>query len=254
MGMMARQCVEELLGTMAEGGLVPRVALVGVGGAGCNVLSLVHDREAGGLDAIAVNTDPVALLRAHADVKLLVTELREVTPEGALAAAEGQWDRLVALFNHDLVLLLVGLGGATGSGIAPVVAQAAAANGARVMAFTVMPFQAEGRRGVAEAALADLKLTCQSVLVLENENLVALEGDREFRQALALVNEMAARIVEGLVCRVQEQIVEPGEALGDLTVDLAGMEFEAPLGPLNPESEGALEVAPLTIGQGGLIL
>ncbi len=252
--MIPRSGAEEFLGSLTDGMVVPRVAVVGVGGAGCNLVSKVRDRGLEGIDTMAINSDAAALLRAEADAKLLITGLRGATAEAARAASEAQWDGLVELFTHDLVILAAGLGGAVGSGVAPVVAQAAVAKGATVMALAILPFKAEGRRAAAEAALKDLREAAQSVLVMDNESLVAMEQPMDFQEAIARIDAIALQVLENMASRIQDQVVAVPERFEALTADLSLGPEEMPLGVAGGPDLIVVDVPPLSIGPGGLIL
>jgi cell division protein FtsZ len=158
----------------------PAVRVLGVGGAGCNVLDrLILD----GLDtapAIALNTDVQALNASVAPDKVHLG--RDTTrglgaggdPEvGYTAAEEALEDIKAAVAGAELVFLCAGLGGGTGSGAAPLVAHLARRAGATVIAFVTMPFSFEGkrRRGQADHALAQLAEQTNLIVCFENDRM-----------------------------------------------------------------------------------
>jgi len=164
------------------------IKVIGVGGAGGNAVDRL---EMDGLDRLrlaAVNTDLQALNSSPVEEKLLVGS--EVTrglgaggdPELGVEAAEADREKLAALVaDCDLVFMIVGMGGGTGTGVAPVLADVASEAGALVIAFATMPFSFEGarRNQQAEDGLIDLRASCDAVIPLPNDLLLqeAAEGE-----------------------------------------------------------------------------
>ncbi|MCB9594224.1 MAG: cell division protein FtsZ [Sandaracinaceae bacterium] len=162
------------------------VRVVGVGGAGGNALRRmlgvgVHDAM-----SIAVNTDTTALLDHPADHRVVLggRATRGLgaggCPAAGLRAAHESSRELQAMVEGaDMVFVAAGMGGGTGTGAAPLVAQLARRAGALVVGIVTVPFAFEGgrRRRVANEGLAALRAETDSLLVVENERLLALEGD-----------------------------------------------------------------------------
>jgi len=169
-----------LSGQMPEDGV--RVKIVGVGGAGTNAVDRLQlDHVNLRLRIAALNTDAQALNSSPAPEKLLIG--RGLTrgvgtggePDVGKNAAEADRERIAKIFQGmDLVFIVAGLGGGTGSGAAPVIAQIATQAGALVVAFVMLPFTNEGgrRRQIADAALAELRQTCDAVIPLPNDLLL----------------------------------------------------------------------------------
>src|SRR3990170_4865676 len=121
-------------GVVAGGhaGQDPRIVVAGCGGAGCNVVSQVYEKDLPGVETLAVNTDQGSLERTRADVRILLAQGVSVDGDPMLAAyaAEASRDLLQSAATADIVFLVAGLGGATGTGGAPVLASAAKEAGA----------------------------------------------------------------------------------------------------------------------------
>ncbi len=251
--MEAVRCVEEAAAAVAGLGLQPRAAVVGVGGAGCHLVSALRGKEPTGVDLVAVNSDTPALERSEADVKVLLTGPEVTTPESARVLAEAHWDALVALLNQDVVVLLAGLGGSTGGGAAPVVAQAAKANGATVVLLAILPFGVEGRTLAAEEALEEIRQFADASVVLANDSLVEGCAELPFRQALTIANGKAVDMIHGMVQRVADLLVTTvdDELLHAALGRGVGLDLPAE-GP--GDGVGGDDVQPLTMGAGGLIL
>ena len=129
--MVPRDYVEEVISSLFEDAVDPKISVVGVGGAGGKMVSTLYNRDIKGVETIAVNTDPSGLSKAECDVKILLgAPAEEDRIAGARAAAEDQEGCLRDSLSSDIVFVVAGLGGAAGTGAAPVVARAARANGA----------------------------------------------------------------------------------------------------------------------------
>ncbi len=162
------------------------IKLIGVGGAGCNAIDRLQLANLERVTFAAVNTDSQALAGSVVQEKLLIG--RGVTrglgaggdPELGRLAAEAERESVTAMVrNSDLVILVAGMGGGTGSGAAPVVAETASKAGAVVIAFVTMPFTFEGgRRGKqAEDGLIALRAVADAVIPLPNDMLLQQSED-----------------------------------------------------------------------------
>lgn len=158
-----------------------RVKIIGIGGAGVNAVDRMQLCASEQVNLAGVNTDAQALESSPVGDKLLIGRAvtRGLSAGGDLAigqkAAEKDEAELRQLVDgQDLVFVIAGLGGGTGSGAAPVVARLAAEQGAVVIAFVTLPFTLEGarRHEVAEEALACLRAHCDAVIPLPNDLLL----------------------------------------------------------------------------------
>ncbi|MDI1250551.1 MAG: cell division protein FtsZ [Lacunisphaera sp.] len=157
------------------------IKLIGVGGGGSNAVDRLKMENLDRLQLAVINTDLKALHTSPVQDKILIgtTLTRGLSaggdPELGLKAAEADADKIAEIVKDtDLVFIVAGLGGGTGSGAAPIVAEIAAQAGAVVIAFVTLPFSFEGgrRRKQAEEALAELRRVCDAVIPLSNDMLL----------------------------------------------------------------------------------
>lgn len=185
-----------------------RVLVAGVGGGACNVLSHALADWPHPPPVAAVNTDSRALAASGLELKVMIG--RTVTKGmgaggdaelGRLAASEDQ-DALRALVaNHDLLILVASLGGGTGTGAAPVLAQAAREAGLLTLAYVTTPFTFEGmrRQEQAQEGLASLKRCADAVVCLPNQRLHSmLPPGTPLVEAYAFVDRMMSTGIQGL--------------------------------------------------------
>ena len=180
----------------------PRVAVVGVGGAGCNVVSAFSGSLCP-VDTIAINTDKDALHKTEADTKIYIC--REVLKgEGARGdavigkrCADIHRDEIrQALAGHDAVFVIAGLGGGTGTGAASVVIDAARSQGIVTFAVAISPFSFEGRRrDTAIEAYRTIKALCHRSILVENDLVLRRMPDLTMDRAFAEVNRSIMRHV-----------------------------------------------------------
>jgi len=164
------------------------IKLIGVGGAGANAVDRLKMENLASLQLAAINTDHQALSSSPLQEKVLIGT--SVTrglgaggdPDLGREAAEADREKLQAVVKDcDLVFLLAGMGGGTGSGAAPVLAELATEAGAVVIAFVTLPFAFEGGRRLrqAEEGLQALRKVCDAVIPLPNDVLLQESGDNE---------------------------------------------------------------------------
>ncbi len=183
-----------------------RIVVFGTGGGGQNTVTRLTEMGVAGANTVAVNTDAKHLTVGKADKKVLIG--KELTrglgaggyPEiGRKAAEESRNEIKQALEGVDLVFVTVGLGGGTGTGAAPVVAEIAKSMGAIVIGVATMPFKIEGARiGKAEEGLAKLRSVTDTVIVIENDRLLKYAGQLPLQQAFAVADELIASMVKGI--------------------------------------------------------
>lgn len=183
-----------------------RIMVIGCGGGGCNTVNRLTEMGISGAEAIAANTDAKHLASIKAHKKVLLG--RELTrglgaggyPDvGMKAAQESKADLKEALKDCDLLFVTAGLGGGTGTGAAPVVAHMAREQGSIVIAAVTLPFKIEGARIVkAEEGLARLRETCDTVIVIENQKLVELAGNKPLKEAFGVADNLIAMMIKGI--------------------------------------------------------
>jgi cell division protein FtsZ len=198
--MVPRDYVDEVISSLFEDAVDPKISVVGVGGAGGKMVSALYDTEMKGVETIAVNTDPAGLSKAECDVKILLPYVgEEDRVAAARTSAEDQEGSLRASLSSDIVFIVAGLGGGAGTGAAPVVARAARANGAVTVGIAILPFEVEGRSEVARQGLEDLRRETDSVIVLDNNSLDRFADHLSFNEAMQVIGYMVVTIVKGVV-------------------------------------------------------
>ncbi len=183
------------------------IKVVGAGGGGNNVVSWLHKKGLKGAEIIACNTDVQHLKMSSADVKFLMG--KDLTrglgcggfPErGAEAANESLAEIKQVLHGADMVFVCAGLGGGTGTGSAPFIAQVARDLGAMVVGCVTMPFAIERARvDKAEFGLQQLRRVSDTVIVIDNNRLVKIAGNLPLGQAFAVANELVSTMIKGIV-------------------------------------------------------
>jgi cell division protein FtsZ len=183
------------------------IKVFGVGGAGCNMSTWLFNKGINGASIYGCNTDALHLSITKADEKILIG--KELTrglgaggkpSVGREAAKEALSELKKSTGSADMVFVLVGLGGGTGSGAAPVVAQLAKESGATVIAVATMPFDCEKvRQDKAEFALQELTEVADTAILIDNNRLVDIAGQLPMEQAFAVANELVSTMIKGIV-------------------------------------------------------
>lgn len=183
------------------------IKVFGVGGAGCNAVTWLFNKGINGATVYGVNTDALHLSITKADEKVLIG--KELTrglgaggkPSiGREAAKESLSELKKATSGADMVFVLVGLGGGTGTGAVPVIAQLAKESGAVVIAVATMPFDCEKvRQDKAEFGLQELTDVVDTAILIDNNRLVDIAGNLPMEQAFAVANELVSTMIKGIV-------------------------------------------------------
>ncbi len=186
----------------------PRIMIVGCGGSGNNTLNRITHLGVEGAVTVAINTDKQHLDHTRALQKLLVG--RHITrglgaggdPSTGRRCAEAGREmikRIVA--GADLVFIASGLGGGSGTGICPIVAEEAKAAGALVVGIVTTPFHVERRQRMARAleGLESLRRIADAVLVLDNNRLLHYVPNLPLDEAFSIMDQLVAEIVKGIV-------------------------------------------------------
>ncbi len=165
--------------------LAAKVKIIGIGGGGNNALNTMISYNLSGVDFIAANTDAQALAANLAPIKLqLGASLTKglgagANPEiGRKAALEDVEKIREALKGADMVFITAGLGGGTGTGGGPVIAEVAREMGALTVAIITKPFHFEGKKRMKQAdeGLANLKMTADALITIPNQRLLSVSG------------------------------------------------------------------------------
>ena len=183
------------------------IKVIGCGGCGSNMVTWLFNKGINGATIYGANTDALHLSVTKADEKILIgKELTRGLGAGGMprkgreAAKEALVDLKKAVSGADMVFILAGLGGGTGTGAAPVVAQLAKETGAVVIGVVTMPFEAEKARiDKAEFGLQELREVTDTCVVLDNNRLVDIAGQLPIEQAFAVANELVSTMVKGIV-------------------------------------------------------
>jgi cell division protein FtsZ len=184
-----------------------RLMVVGVGGAGCNIVNHMIESGMGGVEFVAINTDTQALSRSQAARRLAIgvglTRGMGTGGNPAIgqqAAQESYHDLVSALNGADMVFITAGMGGGTGTGSSPIVAQAAREVGALTLAIVTTPFAFERRRRtLAEQGVAALRSLVDALITVPNERLAQLVGrDTSIFDAYRQADEALRMGVQGL--------------------------------------------------------
>jgi cell division protein FtsZ len=204
---------------MPDGGLNPCIIkVIGVGGGGCNAVDRMLDTGVGGVDFWALNTDSQALGRSYAKGAKVLNIGGKATrglgaggnPEiGRLAAEESRRELEIMVKGSDLCFITSGMGGGTGSGAAPVVAEVAKESGCLTLGIVTKPFRFEGKRRMdqAEAAIERLKEHVDTVILVSNERLLRIiPDDTPMEQAFTIADDILRQGVVG----ISEIIIKPG--------------------------------------------
>ncbi len=196
--------------------LTPRIAVVGVGGAGCNAVNNMIAAQLQGVDFVVANTDAQALTNARADNRIqLGVEITQGLGAGAQpkigeAAAEEALERIdEMLAGCHMAFVTAGMGGGTGTGAAPVIARRAREKGILTVGVVTKPFQFEGgrRMKIAESGIKELAENVDTLIIIPNQNLFRVANERTtFADAFNMADEVLHSGVRGIT----DLMVMPG--------------------------------------------
>jgi len=184
------------------------IKVVGVGGGGSNAVNRMIRAELMGVEFIAVNTDAQALLMSDAPHKIRIGD--KITkglgagadPSVGRKSAEDDSEKLYeALKEADMVFVTAGMGGGTGTGAAPIIAEIAKDIGALTVAVVTKPFAFEGRRRMrqAEEGLAELRNEVDTLIIIPNERLLAVvDKGTSLTDAFAVADEVLLKATKGI--------------------------------------------------------
>ena len=185
-----------------------RMKVVGIGGGGGNAVNRMIDEHLEGVEFISVNTDAQALLASKSDVKIQIGKKLTrglgagARPEIGRQAIEENRDEVArTLTSADLVFITCGMGGGTGTGAAPIVAELAKDAGSLTVGIVTKPFLFEGRKRMrqAEQGIADMRKNVDTMIVVPNERLLAVVGKGiPFQDALKKADEVLLHATQGI--------------------------------------------------------
>jgi cell division protein FtsZ len=185
-----------------------RMKVIGVGGGGGNAVNRMIEERLLGVEFISVNTDAQALTASRSDLKVQIGKKLTrglgagARPEiGRQAVEENRDEIIAAVQGADLVFVTCGMGGGTGTGAAPIVAQVARDIGALTVGIVTKPFLFEGRKRMrqAEMGIAELRNNVDTMIVVPNERLLAVVGKGiPFQDALKKADEVLLHATQGI--------------------------------------------------------
>lgn len=201
----------------------PTVSVIGIGGAGCSIVTYLSQAGIAGAKTIAAATDIDHLVLQRADRRILIGKKTcrgkgcgGLPETGEKCARESRRHIRKELKGSDIVFIVAGLGGGTGSGSAPVVAEIAHKLGALTIACMTLPFEVEHlRRETARESIKALLELCDSVVLLDNSRLCRASGKLPLKTAFAAANGLIGAFIRGIT----ETISQPSLVnldLGDL--------------------------------------
>jgi cell division protein FtsZ len=193
-----------------------RIRVVGVGGGGCNTVERMTEVGIHGAQTIAVNTDAQDLLSCDANKKMLIgQQLTRGLGSGSnpnvgeSAAKESEEELVEELENADLVFITCGMGGGTGTGAAPYIAQLAKEQlGALTVAVVTIPFTVEGKKRMENAmeGLDKMRAFADTIIVIPNDKVLEIAPDLPLNAAFKVADEVLTNAVKGIT----EMVTKPG--------------------------------------------
>lgn len=183
------------------------IKVVGCGGGGNNAITRISEVGIEGAETIAINTDAQDLLYATADKKILIGKERTkglgagaIPKIGEEAAKEQEKEIKEALMGADMVFITCGLGGGTGTGSAPIVAEMAKKVGALTIGIVTLPFSMEGQKRYENAmyGLERLESILDTLIVIPNDKLMELAPDLPIQTAFRVADEILTNSVKGI--------------------------------------------------------
>ncbi|MBO4552292.1 MAG: cell division protein FtsZ [Candidatus Methanomethylophilaceae archaeon] len=203
-----------------------RTAVIGVGGAGCRMVSDIY-WDLPSVDTVAVNTDKDTLLNTDADRKLFICKAvtkGEGTKGDSLLGrrcAQAHMEEIEEMLSHyDVVYIVAGMGGGTGSGAAPIIAEIAQRLNLVVFSIAVNPFSFEtARTKTARDGVAHLRSVCPMTVVIENDLVLDKMGDLSMNEAFGIVNKSVSAYIMKQQKKVGSTFLEQFAHLGDFVKD-----------------------------------
>jgi len=193
------------------------IKVIGVGGGGGNAINYMYENGIEGVDFVVCNTDSQALEASNVPTKIqLGTTLTEglgagSNPETGKKAAEESIDKVQELLdaNTKMLFITAGMGGGTGTGAAPIIAEAAKEKGILTVGVVTIPFSTEGgsRKEYAIEGLRELRKHVDTLLVINNDKLIEIYGDLTLSQAFAKANEVLNTATKGIAEVISQHLL-----------------------------------------------
>jgi len=191
------------------------IKVLGIGGAGCNAINRMIESDMQGVEFIAINTDVQDLAVSRADIKLQIGKEQThglgagARPEIARRAVEENLDHVQEIIQDtDMVFITAGMGGGTGTGSAPIIAEAAREQDCLTLAIVTMPFDFEGPKKlrVAEEGLEELKRNVDTLIVVPNQQLIKIvNSNTSLNEALQIADNILHQAVKSITDLISNQ-------------------------------------------------
>jgi cell division protein FtsZ len=194
-----------------------QIKVMGIGGGGSNAVNYMFENGIKGVDFVICNTDAQALEASLVPTKIqLGINLTEglgagANPDVGKRAAEESSDRITELLDSNTKMLFItaGMGGGTGTGAAPIIAEIAQQKDILTVGVVTVPFATEGgfRRKYADEGILELKKFVDTLLVIDNEKLIEVYGDLTFTAAFAKANEVLNTATKGIAEVISQHLL-----------------------------------------------
>ncbi len=230
--------MHEILNLISGGNIEPRMVVFGCGGAGTAIVSRLQ-ANLRDVTTVAINTDMDGLNKVMADRKLHIgksvtfgEDSRGFSEVAEYAANLAKEDIVSCFKGHDIAFIVAGMGGGTGTGIAPLIGDMARRQGLVAFGIVVMPFSTEGvRRTRANDGVAQLRLVTENTVVLDNDSLLRLSPDIGLGDAFGVMDRMVASIIDDIRDRMSRSFVATiADDIIALNSEMGGMVGHATVG------------------------
>ena len=214
----------------SEAGKDAKIVVIGVGGGGNNAVDRMIQSGMSGVDFVTMNTDKGVLLRSKAETKIQLGEKLTrglgagANPEIGEKAARESVDEIVKLMdNVDMVFITAGMGGGTGTGAAPVVAEIAKSKGILTVAVVTKPFSFEGRQKMMSAlrGIEKLQASVDSLVIIPNDNIMKVVDEKvTISNAFKMVDEVLSNSVQG-ICDIITNVADVNVDFADVRATMS---------------------------------
>jgi cell division protein FtsZ len=206
---------EQVVAMLSKGMIEPKITVVGCGGAGNNIVQSIYSGCRSNVETVAVNTDERKLAEIEVHKKVLIG--KDITEgKGANGFPEvGEYCAECArptfkkiLSGSDIVIVVAGMGGGTGTGVAPIVAEVSKELDAVTFAIAINPFSFETERTKkASDGVKRLQAVTNNTIVFNNDRLLELAGDSSVCESFAIVERSIMRIIDSLCTQISESFI-----------------------------------------------
>jgi len=231
-----------------DGGVIAKIVVIGVGGAGGNAVERMIEAQMSGVQFVAINTDAQAIHKSSSPKKFTIGPKATCglgaggNPDKGKSAAEEDRDKISEIVSDaDMVFITAGMGGGTGTGAAPVVAEIAKKSDALTVAVVTKPFDFEGKRRLQNATkgIEELQDIVDTLIVIPNQRLLSIvERQTSLKESFAIADE----ILHQAVRNISDLITKPWEInldFADVRAILSGVGGDALIGIGEAEGENA---------------